>query len=795
MALSPLDLISARPWHRAVFTTYALSLSFFEAVLLDALVRGGGREALILADIEGVRAGLSEQGARRVGRDYEVEPISVTSGVFHPKLSALVADDECHLLVGSGNLTFNGWGGNLEVVEHLHPSFSADAIDDTAGFFEMLALADNVRHGAGHHCEVVANDLRKSTFGRPRDGNIRLFHSLDGAISDKIADAVEVLGGATRLVAAAPFWDSGKAISRLCETIGLDHVFIHAHGGGTVQGKIGSNWPSETSVEVRAVELDVLKEEKPRKLHAKAFEIICRRGRLLISGSPNASTAALGAGRNVEACVARFQRDRIVGWTYVPSSPPQAIDPGDDADDGSEPIGILRAVLEGDRASGQVLAPAMTGAASVFQITTEGPRKLDDVYLADDGSFTANAPGLEVQSWKGGRLVVRVEAADRSAAEGFVSLAAFTEMTRRAGALGPRLLAILAGTETPADVAAMMVWLHEDPRRMAQAPMPISGGGAGVRASPEDQTVDVADLRNVRTSVPGTDRTAAGGAGWLRFMEYVFAALREKRGPLEQVGTVRNVDTDSEEEGDTTEEVQAADRAVDHSMAVFEKFLDKMLSPGLVDLHAFRALDLTQYICERLLPDQQRAKGWLQRLLDALTRIEIPDDSRELVSAVALTLLGTRIDENELRAARSRLVGIGADLHGDCPSPEPARGFHSVLDQNASFPELWSQVRAIRTFREQARTYIDALARGQPAGGYGDLALAAKDEFATMADAFASEGSRKKIVVMKQWSEACPKCHRTLPRIEIGKLRSTAVATARNCCGHVLIWPEEAEHG
>ncbi|TIL77483.1 MAG: hypothetical protein E5Y89_18490 [Mesorhizobium sp.] len=271
----------------------------------------------------------------------------------------------------------------------------------------------------------------------------------------------------------------------------------------------------------------------------------------------------------------------------------------------------------------------------------------------------------------------------------------------------------------------------------------------------------------------------------------MFAALREKRGPLEQVGTVRNVDADSEEEGDTTEEVQAADRAVDHSMAVFEKFLDKMLSPELVELHAFRAQDLTQYICERLQPEQERAKRWLQRLVDAFTKVDIPNDRLELVSAAILTLLGTRIDENELRAARSRLVGIGADLDGACPSPELARGFHSVLEQNASIAELWSRVRAIRTFREQARLYLDALALGLPAGGYGDLALAAKDEFATMADAFVSERSRRKIVVIKQWSEACPKCHRMLPKIEVGKLRSTAVATARNCCGRVLIWPEE----
>ncbi|MGR3495497.1 hypothetical protein, partial [Citreimonas sp.] len=114
--MNPLDLISAAPWRRAAFTTYALSLSFFEAVLLDALLRGGGRNALILADPEGVRAGLSEEGARRVGRDYEIEAVACANhGVFHAKVGALFGDDDAHLLVGSGNLTFAGWGGNLEL--------------------------------------------------------------------------------------------------------------------------------------------------------------------------------------------------------------------------------------------------------------------------------------------------------------------------------------------------------------------------------------------------------------------------------------------------------------------------------------------------------------------------------------------------------------------------------------------------------------------------------------------------------------------------------------------------------
>ncbi len=206
MNLAPIDLVSAHRWERVTFTTYALSLSFFEAVVLDALIRGGARQALILADVQGVRASLSEQGAQRVGKDYNVEPVAVSSGrAFHPKISVFSDKDESHVLVGSGNLTFNGWGGNVEVLEHLHPSFAADAIAHTAEFFELLPVTERVRFGAEDDCAAIAADLRRSVQGKPANGNIRLLHNLDKSISSQLLQMVDDLGGATRLIAAAPF--------------------------------------------------------------------------------------------------------------------------------------------------------------------------------------------------------------------------------------------------------------------------------------------------------------------------------------------------------------------------------------------------------------------------------------------------------------------------------------------------------------------------------------------------------------------------------------------------------------
>jgi hypothetical protein len=227
MGLAPLDLIDAHPWQRVVFTTYAVSLSFFEAVILDRLVRGGGgSQALILADVQGVRASLSEQGVQRIGKDYEMEPVAVGYGVFHPKLTVLAAADECHLLVGSGNLTFGGWGGNCEILEHLHPSFAASAIADAAEFFELMPSTARIRHSVGlvEQCASIATDLRRSIQASPQNGEIRLVHNLNLSIAQQIAQMAADLGGASRLVIAFARY----SVSRRCFCMRTSTVVLKA---------------------------------------------------------------------------------------------------------------------------------------------------------------------------------------------------------------------------------------------------------------------------------------------------------------------------------------------------------------------------------------------------------------------------------------------------------------------------------------------------------------------------------------------------------------------------------------
>lgn len=788
MSFSPLDLVSAHPWSRVTFTTYALSLSFFEAVILDALIRGGGRQALILSDVEGVRGSLSEQGAQRVGKEYEVEPVAVCSGVFHPKVSVFSGGDECHLLVGSGNLTFNGWGGNCEVFEHLHPSFAADAFVDAVDFFERLSNTPRIRHGARDHCAATASDLRRVAQGKTINGNIRLIHNLEHSIAEQIVGYAEELGGATRVVAAAPFWDHGAAIDRLCAALKIDHVFIHNHLGGAVLGTAGSNWPSAFHKLVRPVRLDVL--DDTRHLHAKLFEIMCKRGRLLISGSANGTAAALEGGHNVEACIVRIQRERTIGWNFLSCEAPTLPASLDtEKEENPKRSGILRAVLDGDNIVGEVLTPIMSGEVSVFHLSSEGLVRLADTTILNDGHFQINAPRLEEKSWLVGRLVIRVEDKEGRQAEGFVSVASFAEITRRSGAIGRRLLALLAGTETPDDVAAIMSWIYEDPTRLNNPSLTdMHGGNEGGAIKDPDFIINVAALRVAALKpelVTGSNKS--GPSHWVRFIDHILVALRQQRGSFAQVRA--GSEEDDEEHVGEREVHGVPDPDISKSFAVFEKLFDTLLRPGSSSRQIFIAFDLAEYMCERLRPSVAQARAWLERLVKAVSEAGVPPERRNDIATSILMLTDAESKITSLRWAKEQILSLGFDLMGDPPLSESLHGFQAVLHHVVSFNDLWEKIQNTRTYAEQVREYLEALKSGSGSPEqFEELANIAPEEWQSLKAALTSKEPFKKITLADKWYDICPKCYIGLPTGEEQKLRTIGIATAKNCGHGVIVW-------
>jgi len=783
---SPLELVAAHPWRSALFTTFSLSLSYFEAVVLDALVRRNVERKLILADVEGVRAALSEHGARHAGRSYQVEPVAVANGCFHAKLTALTAPGEGHLVVGSGNLTVGGWGVNLECAEHLHPSFAADAFDDAAEFLESLATTANARHGAVDACGNLAVELRGLAAGGRRTGDIRLVSNIDGSIIDRLAEFADGLGGARRLTVVSPFFDSGAAVDRLCGALGLDEVSVHSHPTRPVSGTGAANWPRDARTGVRAVAAEPF-EEDARHLHAKVFEVLCGRGRIVMSGSANATSAALLGGRNIELSVVRLHREPSVGWRLSPSAPPEAeASAEEDETDGAERrTGILRATLRGDELRGEVLTGFPEGEAAVLQMTGLGPKDIVTAKVVADGSFSVTARGLEMEGWSAQRLVVRLrsKAPGEPIAEGFVAFPDIAEVTRRAGAVAGRLLAILAGTETPADVAAVMAWFCDNPSQLRQG---IGGGGRDGSEPPAEREIDVRDLLEPPPTPGGAGygMAAAGSVGWERFMAQVLGSFRAARGPI--AASAASAETVEEESTPTPDEAEEAERAT----SAFDRLFELLLGGdgGRRDLGL--ALRLGQYVCDRLEPPEPVVEGYLTRLLGAMSGDDVPESDRPAFAAAILVAAARRQKDvpgpAACRNARHRLLRLGQPIEGPAPDMAEVRGFARLLVPELDAEGMWAAVGAVRTFQEEVALYRRA--EPGPLRDEDFPALASLPEWRELSAG--TPAVRRSVRFMDRYSEVCPAHFINLPSSEKAALRDHGVARAGNCCRTIIMCEE-----
>jgi len=775
---------SAAPWSRVVFTTYALSLTFFETIVLDALVRGGARDILILSDIEGVRSSLSEKGVRGAGRDYQLEPVALTTSgpVFHPKVGVFVGADDAILTVGSGNLTFGGWANNLEVVEFLHPSFAASAFIDAAGFFSALANGPRARHLTSDQCDAVATDLARVVTGQRDRGDVRVLHTLTRSLADQLEELALDLGGATRLAVASPYYDDGSALADLARRFQVGEVFVHRHA--TVAAGTAPKWPRSQSVPIKPIALRYF-EEDGRPLHAKAFEVICRRGRLLVSGSSNASARALGTDGNVEAVTVRIDRGKTASWEWTTADAPPAQwrTPGSETTDEVR-VGILRAQLDGSLLSGSILTPFASGQATLSQVTSLGLEVLGQVVVSSEGAFRLEAPDLEVQAWNAGRLVLRV-ANDSEVAEGYASSAAATAIARRLGTLAPRLFSFLGGSDTPEDVSALLDWIFSEGR-----PLPGMVVGAGHSEADAEQGAVLLDptrlIWSPQQSAHGGNE-ASDARVVARLVDQLRRALQTSKGPYEPPVDIGD---DGEEEARTSDELDRLKNrhaaAIARSENLTERFLDWALEPGQVGTWGVLSLELLNHMAQRLDWPTEKTAKWLERISSALTPQTVTDDNRKLVAGALLALVGKWTPG----LVRAKMLRLGLMTEEAVPELQDVPLFSRVSQMEID--AAWRGVAEAQSMQEIVTDFVAALT--MVPGGHdaaqqdSPLREMCPEEWPVLLGALSNERVRRNVLLGGREQASCPKCHTLLPTAEAAKYRARLVATARNCCQRVIIF-------
>ena len=774
--MNPLELIAAARWKRAAFTTFSLSLSFFEAVVLDALVRTGSSGLIIFSDPVGVRAALSEQGARRVGREYDLEPVACTTGCFHPKVTALIGED-AHLLVGSGNLSFGGWGANLELVDHLHPSFAADAFRDAASFFRAMATHPKVRLAAPAEALEVADSLERAAMGGNANGDVRLLHSLDGPIAEGIARFADELGGVERILVASPFFDrDGGGLADLAARVGCDRVHLHVHEAMTVAGKHGLHWPTAASLSIIPVCLETPLGADPRPLHAKAFELVCRKGRIVVAGSPNASRAGL-YGANVEVALVRIERNATVGWSFRDALPPTANTSQEVEDLEAEALqGVLRAALDEERISGFVLTPKIEGQAILTCYIDAARPQIQEVVVAHDGSFVGKLANLEALTWRGGRIVARIEQGAK-VAEGFVSSLAARQLFKRAGPMAQRLLAMLSGTETPTDVAAIMTWFKEDLRRLPRAEYRAGGGGARTGFGGPDVFVPLSEMSSPQSvqSPPVRTPQDPGEDSWQRTLHSLVTAFRRTPGPWPDAPGQDNSDDEGETERQREARVATSERGKQQNIDRASELFSAMLNPTHDGRHVTMALQIAHYVLDTSRPVEVIARNWLDAIIDS----SVADNFVEEPALITLSLLrfgSTKIPN--ARNARRFLLSKHIDPVSELSGVESFPMFAELLAPDFDYDAFALEVRAARVAGEEVRAFLAAVREGAPGEGY--EGLKGSPYWPTLAQAFVDPTLSERWHILDRMPTGCPKCNTAFTPAASQDLRVFGVAACHS---------------
>ena len=114
--MNPRLFCRERSYHKALLLTYSFDPIFFEQVVLPDLWAGRSSDILVLGDGRQIDTSIQASVGQlwSLGKHYLLGAADVP-GAFHPKVFLRLGPKDGIVMLGSGNVTSSGWGGNQEL--------------------------------------------------------------------------------------------------------------------------------------------------------------------------------------------------------------------------------------------------------------------------------------------------------------------------------------------------------------------------------------------------------------------------------------------------------------------------------------------------------------------------------------------------------------------------------------------------------------------------------------------------------------------------------------------------------
>lgn len=299
--MNPRQFCREQTFHKALLLTYTFDPVFFEHVVLPDLWAGRASDILVIGDKDQVKSSVESAIGRlwHLGKRYLLAGAG-HSGSFHPKVILRLGQVEGALMVGSGNLSSSGWGGNKELgcAWKFGPNHADKGLWLNA-FLEEVSTwcASDLERDAVHRMKDVpwlAMNAAESQSHAPllySWGNSALGSIITERWAGRRFTDIRILTGSTD--------ESGAFLRWAHRIFGIERAFI-------------ALIPSQVSFLLEKladlpVELSIIPYSATSHLHAKFYYFDGPEGTAALMGSPNCSAAAWllapNQGGNIETAV------------------------------------------------------------------------------------------------------------------------------------------------------------------------------------------------------------------------------------------------------------------------------------------------------------------------------------------------------------------------------------------------------------------------------------------------------------------------------------------------------------
>lgn len=816
--MGPHEIIANGRWDHALFTTYALSLTFFETHILKAgLIPNECPDIWVVADFDGYQQSLAERQSARVGQEYRLVPVALPNGVFHPKCIYLSGPGGDVLMVGSGNLTFGGFGRNVEVMEGLTASDYPWVFHEFGKYLEALAERKDLLNPDPRWIKTFSSLAFRASRGSesvPDDGP-HLVHCVESPIDSQLENYFTAAGGVSRLRLLSPFYDpDAEAVRKLAQKASCPRVTIGLLPGRENAGAFPFDINLGKGLKRDAAVLSVRKDGRP--LHAKWLEADLKDGRrLVLTGSVNVTRKSMCTADNVEVGVIRLQSNKAAKFLeWEPTDVPKHFQPHNPIKTGLGNRWVVHAQFTRETLlEGKLMGIGNpSGEWKGFLARPDDERVEFTAAIGQDGGFSVQVPHAE--RYATATAVQITLRRDRCEAVGWLQMEGILSLPRLQR-LGITSLVRLANNEqSDDDDAALLEYLAMSAQRhlltfkLEVMPRSQSESTGHLNDDPGTLWVELERL------APLTEDPATGGRhGDLpsseQHLNEFFRRLRSRMltslsGNGSHGISGASVDESSTEDEAEQKENEARSEKSDHALEQFERKMVELAGYAREQPHLKSIFTMWLEVELWMRLDRQQdfeaaefaCKKWLRQAVQRCRKeATVATFDRHLVTMTA-TMAANAIAGNS--EVPGQLALFHEDLERYCEGPvEPAFAQSALVTEPGyifsdrlrvascmQLAEALERILATRTFRQEIEI-VRSWLPGQVVPV--DLQLLNSPPGLALAERMA-RNARLDFVETQPGAVACPKCHMQTQLSVQNELRVYRISKCQcQTCGRFII--------